>query len=175
MFSDINVLHVLGTIINSAKIATFCIKIWILRLLFILGHISDYLRKMSKYTEIFRTFMRLWLIKHYIMRILPLVVHVGIIICHVTNLRHCSRLWYWKNKEETHVSWYITCWASSRVGERISAWHSDRSVSILCNTAVEKVAVFPVPDWAWAMTSYPEKKLKIVKNRSIMPLMVWFN
>jgi len=28
-------------------------------------------------------------------------------------------------------------------------------VSIICKVPIAKVAVFPVPDWAWAMVSLP--------------------
>lgn len=38
-----------------------------------------------------------------------------------------------------------TCWASSRVGAKIRAWHSRILVSICCRIEMEKVAVFPVP------------------------------
>lgn len=38
--------------------------------------------------------------------------------------------------------------ANSLVGDRISTWVSLTSVSSICNTPIENVAVFPVPDWA---------------------------
>jgi hypothetical protein len=47
------------------------------------------------------------------------------------------------------------CWASSRVGARISAWQALTLESIFWRVEIEKVAVFPVPDWAWAITSWP--------------------
>ena len=47
------------------------------------------------------------------------------------------------------------CWASSLVGARIRAWHSLNPVSIFSRIAIENVAVFPVPDCAWAITSSP--------------------
>ena len=52
-------------------------------------------------------------------------------------------------------SGYVTCCASSRVGARIKAWHSFRLMSIFCRIATANVAVLPVPDWAWAITSWP--------------------
>lgn len=47
----------------------------------------------------------------------------------------------------------ITCWASSRVGASTRAWVALRSSSICCRMEMAKVAVFPVPDCACAMTS----------------------
>ena len=41
------------------------------------------------------------------------------------------------------------------VGDRTSACVSLTFVSILCKMAIEKVAVFPVPDCACAITSLP--------------------
>ena len=38
------------------------------------------------------------------------------------------------------------------------AWVSLKPVSIFCSTAMENVAVLPVPDWAWAITSIPYKR-----------------
>lgn len=45
------------------------------------------------------------------------------------------------------------CWASSRVGARTRAWHSRSEVSMRWRIEMAKVAVLPVPDWAWAITS----------------------
>ena len=45
------------------------------------------------------------------------------------------------------------CVANSLVGERHKTWVSRTVVSIDWSKAMEKVAVFPVPDWAWAITS----------------------
>lgn len=50
-----------------------------------------------------------------------------------------------------------TCWASSLVGANTSAWVSLRSISNCCRMEIANVAVLPVPDWAWAITSYPKK------------------
>ncbi|KAH3968874.1 hypothetical protein HBI18_009020 [Parastagonospora nodorum] len=47
------------------------------------------------------------------------------------------------------------CWASSRVGARMSAWQALTLESIFWRVEMEKVAVFPVPDCACAMTSWP--------------------
>src|SRR5882757_4553434 len=47
------------------------------------------------------------------------------------------------------------CWANSRVGARIKAWHCLMLGSSFWRTEMEKVAVFPVPDWACAITSWP--------------------
>merc|ERR1719244_1260504 len=44
---------------------------------------------------------------------------------------------------------------SVREGARIRAWHSLNPVSIFSKMAMENVAVLPVPDWAWAITSIP--------------------
>lgn len=49
---------------------------------------------------------------------------------------------YWCGNK--HATWF-TCWASSRVGARMRAWHSRRVTSTCCRIAMEKVAVFPVP------------------------------
>lgn len=45
------------------------------------------------------------------------------------------------------------CWASYRVGAKTMAWHYGFLGSINWRTPMENVAVFPVPDWAWAMVS----------------------
>lgn len=50
-----------------------------------------------------------------------------------------------------------TCWASSLVGANTSAWVSLNSISNCCRMEIANVAVLPVPDWAWAITSYPKK------------------
>ena len=52
------------------------------------------------------------------------------------------------------------CWASSRVGARISACVSFLLVSIFCSTEMAKVAVLPVPDCACAITSWPVVRAK---------------
>lgn len=57
----------------------------------------------------------------------------------------------------------FTCWANSLVGASIRAWHSLRLVSTFCRIAIENVAVFPVPDWAWAITSKPKKENNFTK------------
>ena len=49
----------------------------------------------------------------------------------------------------------LTCSASSRVGERVSACVSLEVVLTVCNTPMENTAVFPVPDCDCAMTSRP--------------------
>jgi hypothetical protein len=41
------------------------------------------------------------------------------------------------------------------VGARIRAWQALMLGSIFWRTEIEKVAVLPVPDWAWAITSLP--------------------
>ena len=51
----------------------------------------------------------------------------------------------------------ITCWANSLVGAKIKAWHSLIFKSNCCKIAIENVAVLPVPDCAWAITSRPFK------------------
>lgn len=62
-----------------------------------------------------------------------------------------------------------TCWASSLVGANTSAWVSLNSISNCCRMEIANVAVLPVPDWAWAITSYP-KKSRIHIYRSHMKL-----
>ena len=57
-------------------------------------------------------------------------------------------------KSPRAMTTFWICWASSRVGARIKAWHCLTVWSIFWRTLMEKVAVFPVPDWAWAMTSW---------------------
>ena len=56
------------------------------------------------------------------------------------------------------IEWQ-TCWANSLVGARTSAWVSLLLRSSFSRIAMEKVAVFPVPDWAWAMTSRPVNRV----------------
>lgn len=46
-------------------------------------------------------------------------------------------------------------WANSLVGARIKAWVWVDEVSMTCKAEMEKVAVLPVPDWAWAIVSLP--------------------
>lgn len=50
---------------------------------------------------------------------------------------------------------FCICTANSRVGDKHKTCVSLRDVSRLCNIEMEKVAVLPVPDWAWAITSRP--------------------
>lgn len=50
------------------------------------------------------------------------------------SLRQKMFLWFWR--------------ASSLVGAIMMAWHWGELWSILWRVAMEKVAVFPVPDWA---------------------------
>lgn len=45
--------------------------------------------------------------------------------------------------------------ASSLVGDKHKTWVSRTVRSKDCKIAIENVAVFPVPDWAWAITSRP--------------------
>jgi hypothetical protein len=47
----------------------------------------------------------------------------------------------------------LICWASYRVGARMMPWHSGFLLSISWRSPMAKVAVLPVPDWAWAMVS----------------------
>lgn len=47
------------------------------------------------------------------------------------------------------------CVANSLVGESINTWVSRSVVSSDCRIDIEKVAVLPVPDCAWAITSRP--------------------
>ena len=58
-----------------------------------------------------------------------------------------------KLKSQSHTFWI--CWANSLVGAKMSAWHSRMLVSICWRIEIENVAVFPVPDWACAITSRP--------------------
>lgn len=60
---------------------------------------------------------------------------------------------FMKSPMATTTFWI--CWANSRVGARMRAWHALMLGSIFWRTEMEKVAVFPVPDWAWAITSLP--------------------
>ena len=58
----------------------------------------------------------------------------------------------------------FTCWANSLVGAKIKAWQSFTVKSSCCKIAIENVAVLPVPDCAWAITSFPKKKrLMVIK------------
>lgn len=59
-----------------------------------------------------------------------------------------------------------TCWANSRVGAKISAWQSLNSGSSCCNIEMANVAVLPVPDCAWAITSWPKCEQKINKKNN---------
>ena len=54
--------------------------------------------------------------------------------------------------------------ASSLVGARTSAWTSLLLVSIWCRMEMVNVAVLPVPDWAWAMTSLPVSQIQKKKR-----------
>ena len=65
-----------------------------------------------------------------------------------------------------------TCVASSRVGARTRAWHLNELVSRFWRTAVAKVAVFPVPDCACAMTSWPKIKINTWLNENIRVMLV---
>lgn len=56
------------------------------------------------------------------------------------------------------VIWFYTCCANSLVGANTRAWHSSKDTSICCKIEMENVAVFPVPDWACAITSSPRKQ-----------------
>ena len=47
------------------------------------------------------------------------------------------------------------CVASSLVGDNVSTCVSRTLMSNVCKIAIEKVAVLPVPDCAWAITSLP--------------------
>merc|ERR1712166_554921 len=51
---------------------------------------------------------------------------------------------------------FSICCANSRVGERISTWHSRTLVSSVCRAATPMSDVFPVPDCDCAITSRPE-------------------
>ena len=55
-----------------------------------------------------------------------------------------------------HQITFLICWASYRVGARTSAWHCGDLGSISCSKPIEKVAVLPVPDCAWATVSFLE-------------------
>jgi len=57
------------------------------------------------------------------------------------------------NSEKQKMTLLI-CWASSRVGAMIMAWHSGDLGSSSWRTPIEKVAVLPVPDCAWAIVSF---------------------
>lgn len=59
----------------------------------------------------------------------------------------------------------LTCWANSLVGAKMSACVSFRLISILWRMEMTKVAVFPVPDWAWAITSWPRKIFLLNKKK----------
>ena len=53
----------------------------------------------------------------------------------------------------------LTCCANSLVGAKTRAWQFlSLTVFSFCRIAIENVAVLPVPDWAWAITSFPEIK-----------------
>lgn len=79
------------------------------------------------------------------------------------NMIHNNR---WLNNSK-HVnfrfgSMFLTCWASSLVGASTRAWQSFSSMLSCCKIAMEKVAVLPVPDWAWAITSRPAIQREII-------------
>ncbi len=48
----------------------------------------------------------------------------------------------------------LICWANYLVGAKTIAWQWGDFGSIDWRTPMEKVAVFPVPDWAWAIVSF---------------------
>lgn len=54
-----------------------------------------------------------------------------------------------------------TCCANSLVGAKTNACISGTFSSMRCKTDTEKVAVFPVPDCACAITSLPAKAKKM--------------
>ena len=58
---------------------------------------------------------------------------------------------YWPMPEHISCVWS----ASSRVGDKINAWHWRRPKSRRCRVAITKAAVFPAPDGACATTSTP--------------------
>ena len=82
---------------------------------------------------------------------------VGVFLCVVeivmSSAYVMSEVYILKRVRAHHFSLPPTCCANSLVGARTSAWHSRTLISIFCKIATEKVAVFPVPDWAWAITS----------------------
>jgi hypothetical protein len=53
-----------------------------------------------------------------------------------------------KKRVENEIGIGVTCWANSRVGAITRAWTWLAFSSMRCRTEMEKVAVFPVPDWA---------------------------
>jgi len=61
--------------------------------------------------------------------------------------------WITIGVQKTQTFWI--CTASSRVGERHNTCVSLVCMSTDCNIAMEIMAVLPVPDWAWAITSCP--------------------
>ena len=48
----------------------------------------------------------------------------------------------------------LICWANYLVGAKTMAWQWGDFGSTNCRTPIANVAVFPVPDWAWAMVSF---------------------
>lgn len=60
-----------------------------------------------------------------------------------------------REEERVSSSTFCICCASSLVGASTSAWQFSFEISICSKIAMAKVAVLPVPDCAWAITSYP--------------------
>lgn len=84
----------------------------------------------------------------------------------------------WNLKPMQHASSFFfcffnytinTCCASSLVGANTSAWVSLNSISNCCRMEIANVAVLPVPDWAWAITSYPKKSRIHIYRSHIKP------
>jgi hypothetical protein len=69
----------------------------------------------------------------------------------VPPIRHLEFIF--KNSLKQKITLFI-CWASYRVGANMIAWQWGDLGSISWSTPIAKVAVLPVPDWAWAMVSF---------------------
>lgn len=86
-----------------------------------------------------------------------------------------SQLWNLKPMQHASSFWNYainTCWASSLVGANTSAWVSLNSISNCCRMEIANVAVLPVPDWAWAITSYPKKSRIHIYRSHKLPLLL---
>ena len=78
-----------------------------------------------------------------------------------TNGQYISQ-WYSEIYSVYHNEHTVcTCTASSLVGASTRACTSGKPTSICCKIETENVAVLPVPDWAWAITSNPKRKEQV--------------
>lgn len=94
---------------------------------------------------------------------------IGPIYTNFSTLHSCET-WNLCNTQAVFLNYTInTCWASSLVGANTSAWVSLNSISNCCRMEIANVAVLPVPDWAWAITSYPKKSRIHIYRSHIKP------